>query len=258
MDIGTAKPSLAERALVPHHLIDIREVAEPVDVTQFARLAREAVEGIAARGRPVLVAGGSGFYLKTFFGPVADEVVVVPELRTRIAARMAAEGLPALVAELRSLNPGGLGALDTANPRRVTRALERCQASGRTLEQLAASFAAQSGAFSDWNVELTELVRPPAELDLRIEQRAKAMLEAGLVAEVTRLLSAGLKGNPSAARAIGYREVIDFLEGRIDAERLEPEIVRNTRALAKKQRTWFRTQLPANRTLIGLGDLSSG
>jgi tRNA dimethylallyltransferase len=256
MDIGTAKPTAAERALVPHHLIDIRDVAEPVDVSQFARLAREAVEGIAARGRPVLVVGGSGFYLKTFFGPVADEVAVPPELRARIAGTLSAEGLPALVAELRSLNPGGLGALDTANPRRVIRALERCVASGRTLEQLAAAFAAQVGTFSGWKVELTELVRPQAELELRIAGRTQGMLEAGLVDEVRRMLAAGLRGNPSAARAIGYREVIEVLEGRLPAEALEAEITRNTRALAKKQRTWFRTQLPANRTLIGLGGLS--
>lgn len=252
LDIGTAKPSAAERARVTHHLIDIRTVAEPVDVTQYVGLAKAAIDGIVARNRPVLVVGGSGFYLGAFFGPVADEVVVSPELRRRVAAQLAAKGLPALVEELRRLNPDGLGSLDTANPRRVTRALERCLSSGKTLAVLEASFAALPGPFSDWDVELTELVRDPAELERRIAGRAHDMLARGLVREVEGLLADGLGGNPSAARAIGYREVIEFLGGRLPADRLESEIVKNTRALVKKQRTWFRTQLPAARTVVDL------
>lgn len=252
MDIGTAKPSAEERARVPHHLIDIRGVAEPVDITQYVALARAAVEGIAARERPVMVVGGSGFYLKAFFGPVADDVAVSPELRGKVAARLAAEGLPALVEELRRLNPEGLGPLDTANPRRVTRALERCLASGETLGRLAASFAAQPGPFSGWNVELTELVRDPAELESRIAGRTRDMLARGLMREVEGLLAEGLRANPSASRAIGYREVIEFLGDGLPGDRLESEIVKNTRALVKKQRTWFRTQLPAARTVVRL------
>jgi tRNA dimethylallyltransferase len=255
MDIGTAKPTAADRARVPHHLIDIRDVAEPVDVKEYASLARAAAEEIAGSGRPVLVVGGSGFYLKSFFAPVADAVAVPGELRARIAFRLETEGLPSLVAELRSLNPEGLGALDTANPRRVTRALERCLASGEPLGRLAAAFAAQPPPYAGWKVGLTELVRPAADLDRRIVERTGAMLRAGLVGEVRGLLAAGLRRNPSALRAIGYREVIDFLEGRLQAGDLESEIVRNTRALVKKQRTWFRTQLPRDRIV---SDLTSG
>jgi tRNA dimethylallyltransferase len=250
MDIGTAKPTPAERARVPHHLIDLRDVTEPMDVMHYVTLARAAVEAIAARGRPVLVVGGSGFYLKSFFSPVADDVAVPPGLRAQIAERLAAQGLPALVAELCRLNPDGLGALDTANPRRVTRALERCLASGETLRQLAGAFAARPAPFAEWRVEVTEIVRPAAELDLRIAARTSEMLRAGLVHEVGGLLAAGLKQNPSAVRAIGYREVVDLIEGRIRAEALEAEIVKNTRALAKKQRTWFNAfsrGLPADR-----------
>src|SRR6185436_18340364 len=106
-DIGTAKPTAAERARVPHHLIDVRDMTEPMDVAGYARLARAAVEDIAARGHAVLVTGGSGFYLKSFFAPVADEVAVPPQLRAEIAARLEREGLPALAAELRALNPAG-------------------------------------------------------------------------------------------------------------------------------------------------------
>ncbi len=249
MDIGTAKPAPAERARVPHHLVDLVEPRERFDVARYVPLARAAVEDIVARGRAVLVAGGSGFYLKAFFGPVADDVAVPAPLRTELQERLAREGLDSLVAELRALNPGGLGGLDTANPRRVTRALERCRASGRTLAALAAEFAARPGPFADCDVRLVELTRPPAELERRIEARVAAMLAAGLVDEVRRLRSDGLEENPSAAAAIGYRETLAFLDGALPAGELAGAIARNTRALVRKQRTWFRTQLPPHRAV---------
>jgi len=249
MDLGTAKPSAAERARVPHHLIDLCEVTEAMDITRYIAQAREAVAAIASRGRPVLVTGGSGFYLKAFFSPVADDVTVPAELRAGIAARLERDGLPALVAELQSLNPAGLGGLDVANPRRVTRALERCRGSGKTLLALGAEFAARPGAFVDFRLELTQLERDPAELNERIAARVKIMLEAGLVDEVRRLRAAGLEKNLSAAKAIGYREVLAMDDGRLGAAELAGEIVKNTRGLVRKQRTWFRTQLPAHRVI---------
>lgn len=243
-NIGTAKPTRAELARVPHHLIDICDLTERMDVTHYLARARAAVADILGRGRQVLVTGGSGFYLKAFFAPVADDVDVPPAIRAGVQARLEQRGLPALVAELRQLNPAGLGALDLQNPRRVTRALERCLVSGQTLAELQAEFAAQPAPFADHTVKLVELVREPAELDDRIGRRVAAMLAAGLVDEVRGLLARGLKENPSAAGAIGYRETIDHLEGRLPERELAPLIVRNTRALVKKQRTWFRTQLP--------------
>ena len=258
-DIGTAKPTKAELSRVPHHLIDIRGVSEQMNVTQYAAEARAAVDGILDRGRRVLVTGGSGFYLKSFFTPVADEVAVPTELREELRARLEqAGGLAALVDELGRLNPAGLGALDVQNPRRVLRALERCRASGRTLAALQADFDAQPAPFADCAVELCELVREPSELDQRIEQRVTAMLAAGLVAEVRGLLAQGLKGNPSVAGAIGYRETVDFLEGRLMEPELAGAIGKNTRALVRKQRTWFKTQLPAHRQVgsaAAVGDL---
>jgi len=258
-DIGTAKPTKAELSRVPHHLIDIRGVSEQMNVTQYAAEARAAVDSILARGRRVLVTGGSGFYLKSFFAPVADEVAVPTELREELRARLEqAGGLAALVDELGRLNPAGLGALDVQNPRRVLRALERCRASGRTLAALQADFDAQPAPFADCAVELCELVREPSELDQRIEQRVTAMLAAGLVAEVRGLLAQGLKGNPSVAGAIGYRETVDFLEGRLMEPELAGAIGKNTRALVRKQRTWFKTQLPAHRQVgsaAAVGDL---
>lgn len=245
-DIGTAKPTKAELARVPHHLIDICEVTDRMDVTYYVTKARAAVEDIFARGRQVLVTGGSGFYLKSFFAPVADDVDVPAEIRDNVRARQEREGLESLVTELRKLNPDGLGALDIQNPRRVTRALERCLASGRTLAELQADFAAQTAPFADFEVKLCELVREPAELDARVEARVRAMLQAGLVDEVRGLLARGLKQNPSVASAIGYRETVDFLEGRLKESGLAAAIAQNTRALVKKQRTWFKTQLPAH------------
>ncbi|HLP02762.1 MAG TPA: tRNA dimethylallyltransferase, partial [Opitutaceae bacterium] len=155
----------------------------------------------------------------------------------------------ALVAELRVLNPAGLGALDVQNPRRVVRALERCRASGRPLAELAAAFAAKPSAFADFDVRLVRLECEPKELERRIAARVQAMLAAGLIDEVRRLDAAGLRENPSAARAIGYREVLDVLDGVLPPAELAATIVRNTRALVKKQRTWFRTQLPPHRVL---------
>lgn len=245
MDIGTAKPTAAERARVRHHLIDVCEATARMDVTGYVAQARAAVESIVARGRAVLVTGGSGFYLKAFFGPVADDVTVTEELRAEVAALSLAEA----VARLEQLNPGGLGAFDAANPRRVTRALERCMASGKTLVELQAEFARQPGAFADWQVELVRLERTREELERRIAQRVAAMLREGLTDEVRRLRAGGFERNPSAAGAIGYREVLAVLDGKLAEAGLAAEIGKNTRALVKKQRTWFRTQLPAHRAI---------
>jgi tRNA dimethylallyltransferase len=249
MDIGTAKPTAEELARVRHHLIDVCAVTERMDVTEYVKKARAAVEDIVARGKRVMVAGGSGFYLKAFFGPVADDVAVPEELRAEIGAKLERGGLTALLAELWALNPGGIKNLDTANPRRVTRALERCRASGKTLAQLAAEFAAKPGPFADFSVKLARLDREGAELEARILGRIEMMMRDGLVAEVERLRAEGLEKNPSAAGAIGYREVLAFLDGKLPRTELVAEIAKNTRALVKKQRTWFRTQLPEHRVI---------
>ena len=258
MDIGTAKPTRDELARVPHHLIDICDVTARMDVTEYVSLAKLAVQEIAARGKRVLVTGGSGFYLKAFFAPIADGVAVSVELREEIDAKLQAAGLAALVADLEKLNPSGLGALDVANPRRVVRALERCRASGKTLAEMAADFAKMPGPFADWAVQLVRLEREPVELERRIVARVEAMLSAGLIGEVERLLMVGLKTNPSASLAIGYRETIDFLEGRLARSELADVIVRNTRGLAKKQRTWFRTQLPEHKVVTAASGYRAG
>lgn len=252
MDIGTAKPSREDRARVTHHLIDVCDVTERMDITRFISQARLALDDITRRGRQALLVGGSGFYLKAFFSPVADEIEVDPEIRKQVGELSSESALE----KLRELNPRGLGTLDVANPRRVTRALERCLASGKSVLDLRAEFSEQPSAFADWHVNLVRLERPPEELGHRVELRVDAMLRAGLIDEVRGLVARGLTQNPSAARAIGYREVIDFLEGRLAEAEVRDAIVRNTRALVKKQRTWFRTQLPEHRVVDAAGAIA--
>lgn len=248
-DLGTAKPTAAEQARVRHHLIDVCAPDEPMDITGYVVRVRAVLADLAARARRVVVTGGSGFYLKAFFGPVADEVVVPPAVRTAVRQQFAAEGLERLVVELQRLNPAGLGALDVRNPRRVLRAVERCRATGRTLADLQAAFAAQPPPFAGWEPRLVELTRPAAELAERIARRTREMVSAGLLEETRVLLERGARSNPSVARAIGYREALAVLDGTAPASGLEAAITRSTLALAKKQRTWFRTQLPPHRSV---------
>ena len=251
MDIGTAKPDAATLARVPHHLVDIREPVERMDVKTYVALALESVRAIEARERPVLVVGGSGFYLRSFLAPVADDVPVDPGVRTEVEGQLAAEGVGALVRRLEALNPGGLGELDTRNPRRVTRALERCLVSGRTLAELEARFRDQASPFAAGRVELTEIARDPAELRTRIAARAAAMVAGGLVDEVRRLRARGFERNPAAAGAIGYRETLAWLDAGVGAtEPLVDAITRNTWRLVRKQRTWFRRQLPEHQVIV--------
>lgn len=245
MDIGTAKPTAAELQRVRHHLVDVCEVDQQMNIARFVEQARAALGEITSRGKAALVVGGSGFYLKAFFAGVIDEVTITPALRSEVAAL----ALEEMLQRLRMLNPGGLGGLDVANPRRVSRALERCLSSGRTLLEMADAFARQPTPFDDCEIRLTRIDREPAELEQRIVERVASMLRDGLVEEVRVLLGRGLKENVSAARAIGYRETIEFIEGRLPEAQLPLEIVKNTRGLVKKQRTWFRTQLPPHRVV---------
>ncbi len=245
MDIGTAKPSREELARVPHHLVDVCGLEQQMDITRYIMMAREAAEAILQRGAPVLVVGGSGFYLKSFFAAVSDEVAVPDELSERVRALPASE----VLAQLKALNPGGLGALDLDNPRRTMRALERCLSTGKTYQQLLEDFARLPGPFADWETEFVCVERDPEELNQRVQLRVEQMLNVGLVAEVRGLLAQGLRVNPSASKAIGYREVIACLDGQLPESNLAAEIVKNTKALVKKQRTWFRTQVPAHKSV---------
>lgn len=249
MDVGTAKPTPVERQLVPHHLLDVAEVTEPMNVARYTELARRAVEDIQRRGRRVLVTGGSGFYLKTFFAALTDDVEVTPEAEAEAAALYEA-GLEPMLGRLRSLNPMGLGDLHVSNPRRVWKALERCLASGQSLLELKARHAAATGAFDGWPKVSVLLLRSAEGLWPRIQARTRAMLAEGLLDEVARLAASGLRQNRSASDAIGYRETLAWLdrwgaqsppEDALSA--IEADISIHTRQLAAKQKKWFRHQL---------------
>lgn len=251
MDIGTAKPTQHERALVVHHGIDLVDVSQPWTIKDYVEYAVKVVRDCRQRNCPLVVVGGSGFYLKAFFAPVVDEIKVEPALREELELKLREHGLQELVSELRLLNPQGLGTLDICNPRRVLAALARCRASGKRLDQLQAEFAARTSPFSKELKTLYWLQRPHDVLEQRIEERTRRMLQSGLIEEVQKLLKQGLRLNPSPASAIGYREVIAWLDegGSSSLETLQQAIVRNTLRLVKKQRTWLRRQVPVDRII---------
>lgn len=244
MDIGTAKPSKEELAKVPHHCIDMNPVNQSFDITQFDILARKTVEDILSRGKSVVITGGSGFYLKSFFEPVVDTIEVSDAIRAESETLFVEQGLSGLLERLKAINPEGLGNLDTLNPRRVQRALERCLASGKSLPVLQKEFSERPKPYASFKKHFILLERDAEELKNRIARRAKCMLESGLLDEVKSLLKNGIEDNPNAANAIGYRESIAFLKGEIEESELLPLIIKNTNGLVKKQKTWFRSQLP--------------
>lgn len=245
MDVGTAKPTIEERARVPHHMIDICDVSESYDIVRFDKEVRKVIDSIQDRGKSVVVTGGSGFYLKSFLAPVIDTVEVSDAVRAKVAEIYEASGLEGLLSELNQASPEGIGNLDTKNPRRVLRALERCLASGQSLIQLQEAFAARPEPYADFEKRLILLQRNPEELRARVALRVDHMLAAGLIEEVRGLREVGIESNPSAASAIGYRETLSYLKGEIEREAIAPAIVLNTNHLVKKQRTWFRTQIRA-------------
>lgn len=244
MDIGTAKPNEDELKRVPHHLIDICPASEQMDVARFVDLAIEVAADIQARGKDVLVTGGSGFYLKAFFSPVVDDVVVSTATVERVRMLNEEGGLAALREALLDVSPDAGSFIDLDNPRRVLKALERCLESKMTVAGLRQRFAAQTNPLIDAPKKLAILQRDKESLNARIEQRVEIMFQQGLLEEVERLRAEGFEANGSAAHSIGYRETLAYLDGNLTFEQLKIDIATNTRRLAKKQRTWFRGQLP--------------
>ncbi len=242
MDIGTAKPTAAEQARVPHFGIDLVEPSERYDIVQYESYARQCVEKHSTTG--IIVTGGSGFYLKSFFSPVTDQIEVPEDLMEAVRQLHHDQGLPGLIQALQARNPDGTGALDLQNPRRVEKALLRCMASGKTLQQLATEFAHQPDPYADYSRCVILLDRDTQKLDSRIGQRTRQMLSAGLIEEVRQLRLKGLEQNPSGRDSIGYRETLQFLAGKLDRDTLEAEINLHTRQLVRKQRKWFRRQIP--------------
>lgn len=242
MDVGSAKPTPEEQRRVRHHGLDLVDPSERYSVSQYVDMAREAIAGAHARGKRVLVTGGSGFYLAAFFGPVTDEVEI-PQAIADEVRMLQRQGLAALLLRLRDLEGARLPDwLDAQNPIRVAKALERRLASGRSLDSLRDEFLTRRGPFADHPVTFELLERPDDELKARIAARTGQMLASGIIEESERLLAMRLDPDLTSSRAVGYRAVMDWLEGgkRVAMSGLAERINLDTWALVRKQRKWFR------------------
>lgn len=255
MDIGTAKPSKVELSEVPHHLIDVAESSNQYSVFKYVAAAKGAIADIHARGKRVLIVGGSGFYLRSFIGPVVDDLIVDPELEAEIIRTFDDQSLSESLVALQRFNPDGLSGLDVDNPRRVLKAWLRCAATGKSLRELREAFESKPGPFDSYGRRLLVLSRPRDVLEDRVRQRVDMMIALGLIDEVRRLVHMGFEKNPSAAGAIGYRETLACINGLISEEELAETIAKNTRKLLKKQRTWFKKFLP-NEAVFDVTDAS--
>jgi tRNA dimethylallyltransferase len=247
MDVGSAKPTKSQRERIKHHGLDLADPSERYSVARYVEYAKHAIRSAADTGRPVLVTGGSGFYLAAFFGPVADEVDV-PSKVTEEVRRLYNLGLEALLSRLKEVEGPELPAwLDPRNPIRIAKALERRLASGLPLESLRESFQSRPGPFHGCKVSCELLERPDTELRGRIAIRTKGMLAEGLIEEARWLLSLNLAPELPSARAVGYRATMDWLEGgcRLPTDALAERINLDTWALVRKQRKWF-TRLGLN------------
>lgn len=238
MDIGTGKLSLAERLGVPHHLLDVWDVTVTASASEYQRLAREAIADIQARGRTAILAGGSGLYVRAALDdlrfPGTDA-----RLRARLESELAASGAAALHARLAAADPAAAAAILPSNGRRIVRALEVIELSGRPFS------ATMPGYESVLPAAQIGLAVPRDLLDQRIAGRVRRMWQDGLVGEVRALAGpdvpgGGLRAGLTASRALGYRQVLRFLEGGCSEAEAEADTVRATRRFARRQESWFR------------------
>jgi tRNA dimethylallyltransferase len=231
MDIGTAKPTPADRSRVPHHLLDLWDVTHDVTVAEYQPLARAAIDDIRARGHLPLVVGGSGLYVRAVLDdlrfPGTD-----PDVRERLEAELEALGPEALHARLAVADPAAAVAILPTNGRRIVRALEVIEITG---QPFTATLPDETPLYPDVRIGLEV---PPAMLAERIAARVRRMWGDGFVDEVRAL--PGLANTRTAARAIGYAQVLAHLAGEIDEPTAIDDTVVATRRFAKRQFTWFR------------------
>ena len=231
MDIGTAKLTIADRAGVPHHVLDVWDVTEPASVAAYQPLARAAVEEIAGRGRVPVLVGGSGLYvravLEDFQFPGTD-----PAIRARLSDELGALGTAALYERLRSSDPVAAAKILPSNGRRIVRALEVIEMTGRPFR---ASLPGPTPRY-----ESVQIAVDHADLDDRIAARVDSMWAAGLLDEVRTLAKLGLREGPTAGRALGYQQALAELDGRLTAAEARAETSRLTRRFVRRQRSWFR------------------
>jgi tRNA dimethylallyltransferase len=239
LDLGTAKPSTADRQRVPHHLLDVAELTASFDAATFVRLATAAVAEIQARGRVPIFCGGTGLYFKAF----REGLGAAPPADAVLRAQLEAAPLSDLLRELAERDPVTFQNIDQQNPRRVVRAVEVIRLTGQP-------FSAQRAEWQRVNTpdlrpkdgHFFGLERTPEDLHARIDARVEEMFRLGLVEETARLLPAGLAQNRTALQAIGYRQVVEYLGGERPLRETIALVKARTRQFAKRQLTWFRRQ----------------
>jgi len=233
MDIGTAKPDVAERGGVPHHLLDLWHVRQPASVAEYRGLARAEIDRLRAAGTVPLLVGGSGLYVRA----VLDELEFPgtdPTVRARLEAELAEVGPARLHERLAGVDPAAAEAVLPSNGRRIVRALEVVELTG-------GPFRAQlPEPRPHYPAVVLGLDRDPAELDERIALRVDRMWAAGFVAEVAALATDGLREGPTASRALGYAQVLAQFDGELTPEEARERTVSTTRRFVRRQRSWFR------------------
>lgn len=234
MDIGTAKLPEAERRGIRHHLLDLLEVSEPASVAEFQRWARQVIADCRGRGVVPVLVGGSALYtraiLDRFEFPGTDA-----EARARLEAELAASGPAALHRRLAAADPAAAEGISPTNGRRVVRALEVVEITGRPFNASLPELAYALDGAHQVGVDI-----PRSVLDGRIAERVEGMWEAGFVEEVRRLADRGLREGRTANRALGYRQVLAHLDGEITEAEAKEQTVAATRRFARRQDSWFR------------------
>mgnify|MGYP006268563005 CR=1 FL=1 len=235
MDVGTAKPSPAELARIPHHLVDVADPAEAFSVARYQRLARAAIADVEARGKRVLLVGGSGLYFRAAVGDL-DFPATDPSLREELEAEAVRIGEEALHARLADADPAAAARIEPSNVRRTVRALEVAAATGRPFS----SYATAWERYPEGVVRAAGVEVGRAALDARIEARVRAMVEGGVLDEVRALVERGDVGRITSGQAIGYAAFAAVLRGECSIEDAIGATVKRTRALARRQMAWFR------------------
>jgi tRNA dimethylallyltransferase len=237
MDIGTAKPGAEDRRRVPHHLLDLRAIDQPLDVAEFLKLARAAIAEIAARGRNVMVVGGSGFYLRVLRGGIFAGPAAAPELRRELEALAAEHGVEYLHARLAEVDAPSAERIGHRDLYRIVRALEVLRLTGHPISahQQSHRFAAR-----EYETLTVGLAMERKRLYESINRRFDSMVASGLVDEVRALLEAGCDPGEPPLKTVGYRQIAAAVRGEVTLDEAVGLAKRDTRRLAKRQLTWFR------------------
>lgn len=241
LDIGTAKPTAQDRDRIPHHLLDVVRPDQPFTAAEYARLASAAVGDIRARGRLPILVGGTGLYIRALLEGLFDGPGGVTRLRELLYREAAETGSAILHRRLETIDPDAAAAIHPHDLSRIVRALEVAAVSGRPISALRAEGRRDGGPVAGPILKYG-LDRNRQELYRRIDARVEAMMAQGLLREVRGLLDQGYNGTLRSLRAIGYRHMIEHLQGQINLDDAVASLKRDTRRYGKRQLTWFRHQ----------------